>query len=109
MRLNNKTFIVLNEDGEHEYDITVKDTNIGTEITLSLSHSHTWTESVRGEERISLLDDGNGISLSHNVKSIDYGEAFELMLLLNFNRNLDKQAVTSKYRVMEAIPLFEIQ
>jgi len=108
MGLKKKTFVVLNEDGEHEYDISVKDTDEGTEMTLSLSHSHTWTESSRGEERISLLDDGNGILLSHKVKRMDYAEAFELMLLLNFNRNFDKELAGLKYRVMEAIPLFEI-
>jgi hypothetical protein len=107
MGLKNRTFIVLNEDGEHEYDITVEDTDEGTKMTLSLSNSQTWTESSRGEKRMTLLDNGNGIYLNHKVKHMDYAEAFELMLLLNFNRNVGNQS-ESKYSVMEAIPLFEI-
>ena len=84
-----RTFIIMdtaNEDGyRHDYDVTVELTDDGTLYTMYRSKNNYWDESVRGEKVMSILDDGDGITISPKVgKNLDYAETAELFALLSF-------------------------
>jgi len=63
----------------------------GTRYTLRRSHGACWLEHVRGEELLSAVDDGNGVKLSEKLKSLNYAEFTELLLLLTFIKNHDNR------------------
>lgn len=75
------------EDGDydHNYDIVVKETKKGKEISLYYSSNVVWDDSVRSSHLLTLIDSGNSIKIKRVGKTIDYVEAFALRLLLNFN------------------------
>lgn len=74
------------EDGyNHDYDVTVEYTDAGTVYTMYKSRNHYWDQSVRGQKCITVIDDGNGITINPRTsKSLDYAETAELFAMLSF-------------------------
>ena len=107
--MNDKqTYMVLNHEGVHEYDIVKESTDEGEKITLFRSNNPMWTEQVKGEKIMSLINDGNKINFDRKFKSLDYAELFELRLLLNFEQQTDDNPLNrKKHRVIENKTLFE--
>jgi hypothetical protein len=108
--MNDKqTYMVLNHEGVHEYDIVKELTDEGDKITLFRSNNPTWTEQAKGEKILSLVNDGNEIKFDRKFKSLDYSELFELRLLLNFEQQTDVCPINrKKYRIIENKHLFEV-
>ena len=103
-----QTYMVLDHEGVHEYDIVKKSTDKGEEITLFRSNNSTWTEQAKGEKIMSLVNNGDGINFDRKFKSLDYTELFELRLLLNFEQQIDNNSLNrKKYRIVEDKTLFE--
>jgi hypothetical protein len=99
-----RKFIVLNKELEYEYDITVEETDKGIKTTLFKSSSSVWSESAKGEETLSMLNDGNGIKFSHKIgKKLNYNELTELRLLLDFENDIDTELNKDGYKVLEEI------
>ena len=97
-----RKFIVLNKEREYEYDITVEETDNGIKTTLFNSSSAIWSESVKGKEIISMLNDGNDIKFSHKLgKKLDYAELAELRLLLIFENGIDTELNQDEYKILE--------
>ena len=85
------------EFGKHEYDIIVNDTDKGTKYSLIRSQAAHWTENVRGETAVALLDDGDNLKLSKHIKRLmDYGIVSELFILLSFI-NKESSSSTNRY------------
>ncbi len=73
------------EYGRHEYDIHVKDTSKGTKYSLIRSMAGHWSDNVRGEKSVSILDTGDDMIISKNVTNIlDYALSAELFILMSF-------------------------
>ncbi len=71
-------------DGNYDYDYSVEATEGGMVHILFRSNNETWTSHVRGEEALSITDNGNGFVFNHGrpKKEMDYSDAFELSVLL---------------------------
>jgi len=87
--MSKKTFIIMdtaNEDGySHDYDVTVELTDEGTLYTMYYSRNHYWNEDLRGEQIMSILDDGDGYTVNPKFgKNMDYAEMAELFAMLSF-------------------------
>jgi hypothetical protein len=103
-----KNYFVSNVDGEHEYTITIEDTDDGVLTTLYRSKSTVWSESIRGEFILSMLNTGDGVKLNKKFKKLDYSELFELRLLLNFENKCDTDLNRDSYIVNEVNLFFEV-
>jgi hypothetical protein len=72
-----KIYLVFNVVGNHEYTITKKNSAKGEVTTLFRSLSSDWTEAVRGEKVLKMIDSGNGVTFDREMQSLDYSELAE--------------------------------
>lgn len=97
-----KNFIVLDNEGEHDYDISVEEIDGITKTTLSRSSGYMWSKSVKGEEILSMSNDGNEITFSKKIdKTLNYEELLQLRLLLVFENKSDTELNQDNYRIIE--------
>jgi hypothetical protein len=81
------------ENGRHEYDIHVEDTDRGTKYSLIRSQAGHWSDSAKGQTVVAILDDGDDMTLSkHVTKRLRYDLAAELFILMSF---INKQGFTN--------------
>ena len=81
------------ENGRHEYDIHVENTNLGTKYSLVRSQAGHWSDSAKGKTVVAILDDGDDMTLSkHVTKRLGYDVASELFILMSF---INKQSFTN--------------
>ena len=76
----------------HEYDIIVDMNEEGIEVTtLYRSHNDIWSESIRGEEIVYLIDTGETMIFPKKIFSGDvgYDKFAELFVLLSFLNRTD--------------------
>ena len=106
---NKQTYMVINHEGEHEYDIVKKLTDKGHKISVYRSNDKIWLSHARGEKIMSITDDGNGIKFDTKIKELDYAELVVLRLLINFEHQTDANpANREKYRIIEDKTLIEL-
>jgi hypothetical protein len=103
-----KIYLVFNVVGNHEYTITKKNSAKGEVTTLFRSLSSDWTEAVRGEKVLKMIDSGNGVTFDREMQSLDYSELAELQILLRFNQKVDKAYSDETWRIIESKHFFEI-
>ncbi len=97
-----KKFIVIDVDGEYEYDIIVDETDEGTLFSLYLSNGNQWNEHAKGMFCISMLDTGNGVKFNPELSEMDYSQLNYIRLLTNLEVELDNNPRTKdKYSVIE--------
>jgi hypothetical protein len=97
-----KNFIVRDNEGEHEYDISVEKIDGVTKTTLSRSTGFMWTKSHKGEEIISMSDNGDEITFNKKIdKTLNYEELSQLRLLLNFENKTDTELNQDNYKIIE--------
>lgn len=81
------------ENGRHEYDIHVEETNGGTKYSLIRSKAGHWSEHAQEKTVCAILDDGDGYKLSkHITRNLGYDTAAELFILMSF---INKQGFTN--------------
>ncbi len=81
------------ENGRHEYDIHVEETDRGTKYSLIRSKAGHWSEHAQDEKVCAILDDGDGYKLSkHITRNLGYDTAAELFILMSF---INKQGFTN--------------
>ncbi len=79
---------------QHEYDIIVKETDLGTKLTLKYAKNKIWLERLRGKKIISILDTGDGVIIEGcSNENFGYDDLFCLRLLLNFHTHLSKNEI----------------
>jgi len=86
-----KTYRVINTENDHgeihEYNITVDINDNGHEvITLTRTFNNNWSQHVRGEELIKIIDTGNKMVFPKKMFSGDVGyDSFaELHIIMSF-------------------------
>lgn len=85
-----KQYRVLNTETDaetHEYTITVDmNSNGHQEITLFRSKNDTWSEYAKGEQRIKLIDTGDGMVFPKRMFAGDagYDDLAELYIIMSF-------------------------
>lgn len=96
--MNYKKYMVLDHDGNHDYDLTVETTNEGELFCLSHSNGDQWTEHTKGTLALSMVDTGNGYQFDRKLKNLDYSIAFCVRLLLNFEVEIHDQNPANKLK-----------
>jgi|NOAtaT_7_FD_contig_41_865726_length_1148_multi_3_in_0_out_0_2 hypothetical protein len=90
-------------DGNHEYDITVHQTDESTSYEMRYSNSPIWSSHTRGEHILSATDHGNGIKFTEKIKrSMDYDNFTELRVLMNFIQDFDGN-ISQEYKTFKQI------
>ena len=100
-----KKYVVLS-DGEHEYDIIETYNKKGHRVLkLFYSQASFWNSNIRGTLSLKMVDTGNGVRFSKNVKSMDYGELAEIRLLINFNKSTSENSAerNAKYEIYSKV------
>lgn len=73
------------ENGRHEYDIHVEQTNRGIKYSLIRSKAEHWSDSAKDKKVCAIIDSGDGIRLSkHITEDLGYDTAAELFILMAF-------------------------
>ena len=90
-----KVYRVMNsypgeENGRHEYDIHVEETNNGIKYSLIRSQAGHWSDSAKSKTVVAILDNGDELVLSKHIKQrIGYDVAAELFILMSFINKQD--------------------
>ena len=83
-----KTAKVIDQDDDNiEYNIFEEDVNEGVEYSIARTKSIVWSTNVREEIVLTVVDDGNGLIFSNDLKTMDYDIAHCLKLLLFYIDN----------------------
>jgi hypothetical protein len=106
--MEKKIYLVFNVAGNHEYTIKKRRTAKGEVTILFRSLSSDWTEAVRGEKVLKMIDSGNGVTFDREIQSLDYSELAELQILLRFIQKVDKAYSDETWRIIESKDFFEI-
>lgn len=107
--IERKEFMVLDEEGQHEYTIIVDDDGEAKKYSLYTSSGIQWSEEYRNKLQLSIIDNGNGLILNRSIKKLDYSELLHLRLLIDFENNFDSNSQNKfKYRIIEIKSLFEL-
>jgi hypothetical protein len=104
----NKLYLVLDQKNDNvEYTIHVpEDEDI---YVLRRSSSSTWSEDVRDEVILTILDSGNGLKLKWETKPnkvLDYSQVVELTIMLNFVNNVSR--MPNKYNIVDSDDIVEV-
>ena len=84
-----KRYIVLNEDNEHEYDLTIETRGDEEKTSLSASNSGVWMDAIKGTMLMEMIDNGHNITFSKNLKNkMEYDEAHYVRTLLKIREQM---------------------
>ncbi len=104
-----KEYMVLDQDGQHEYTIVVEDTDKGEKFSLFTSNGSQWNDHAKGELQLAMTNDGNGCTFDRKLKKMDYSELLYVRLLVNFENQTDKNQLNrEKYRIIEMKNFLEL-
>jgi len=103
-----KTYMVIDHEGEHEYNIVVKKTKKdNTKYSIYRSKSANWHQP--GEFIMSITSTDDGIKFNTPIKSLAWDDLECLRLLINFDREIDDNPMNKiKHKIIEDKVLFEI-
>lgn len=102
--LSSKKYILLNEEGNNEYDI-IEDELEGykTNYSIHYSNNEMWSDHIKGKMIYSILNDNDdNIIFNESIKLVNYCNADYLRILLNFIID------SGKYKVIETKIIKEI-
>jgi hypothetical protein len=109
MKDSTNKYMVLNNNGEHEYDIIVKETKKGVRITLYSSNNKVWASDARNEKLLSALNTGNEMIFDRKFKRLDYSELFALRLLLKFENKFDTELNQDNFTIIPVKNVIDIK
>lgn len=105
----NKTYLVFDHEGVHEYNIIVEKSSEGTRYSIFASNGSSWFDHIKGNLLFSMLDHGDGIKFDKKLKNIEYDVAFYLRFLLDLDLFLDTNEVNKKkHKVVEFDNIIEL-
>lgn len=100
--------MVINEKGEHEYNIIVtEETNYGRKYVLLSSNSPIWNEPHRNKVFLTMTDNGNGFVFDRDLKTVGYDVAMYVKILLTFDSKTFA-SVENKFKIIEENAILEI-
>ena len=101
-----KKFIVISDDGQHDYNVIIVDTDKGKEYSIFYSEGSQWHTHVKGELILKMTNTGDGVVFDRKIgKNMDYHELLPLHILLTMERCIDPQG---KYQIIEDKSIIEI-
>lgn len=104
-----KEYMVIDNEGVHEYTIIVEETKEGERFSLYTSNGSQWNAHARNMLCLSFVNDGNGIKFDRKLKELDYSELLYVRLLVNFEHQTDRNELNrDKYRAVELKTLLEL-
>lgn len=95
-----REFLVINEKGQHEFDILVITESSRNTYKLFSSDNSLWAESFRKQLLLTMEDTGDGFKFNRSLDNIGYDVAQNLHILLSFDMKvftLDK----SNFKIIE--------
>ena len=111
MNSNNKTtrtFMVINQKGEHDYNITVSEQDTyGRTYELRTSNGPQWSESAKDKLLLTMKDTGNGIEFDRQIKFAEYDFATYMRLLLTFDNKVFSSS-EEKFKIIEQAAIIEL-
>ena len=97
-------YYVTNQKDNVEYIITEVEVATGVEFSLFRSNSDEWSDHVKNELVVSIIDTGNGFVFSNKLsKTLDYSEAAELLILLTAMSKVDNLMEVYKISKLQEI------
>jgi hypothetical protein len=95
---------VIMIDDEYEYDLFVDKVKDTTTYVLFYSQSQAWSSNTRGTQAMKMIDDGNGVKFTKNLKVMDYIDYAQARILMNFaqassTNRAELESVTNVYSV----------
>lgn len=103
-----KSYMVINEQDEYEYDLIVKKTiKNASKFELYASNNSTWTEHAKGELLLAIKDTGNGIIFDRKIQKSDYATAEHIRIVLMFMHDVI-ETIKNKYKFVEKVVTIEI-
>ena len=104
-----KEYMVVDQEGLHEYTIVVENTDKGERFGLFTSNGSQWYDHAKEELQLAMTNDGNGCTFDRKIKKMDYSELLHVRLLVNFENQTDKHELNrEKYKIIEMKTLLEI-
>jgi hypothetical protein len=97
-----KLFLVLDETG-HNVEYTIEVPSDEDVYFMRRSRSGSWSENVKGELILTVLDSGDGFRFKWQEgknKVLDYAQTIELNIMLNFLN--DTSRMPNRYSIVDA-------
>lgn len=107
MEQYNKKYIALNQEGEHEFNITVEVIDKGTKYSIFASNNDIWTEQTKNELLLSMIDTGDDIKFDRRIRTMDYEVVQYVRILLQLEVFLDTN-LKDKYKLIEENVIIEL-
>ena len=111
MNFNDKTkrkFMVINEKGEHEYNIIVsEETSYGRTYELISSEDERWNTQYKNKLLLTMTDTGNGIQFDRDVRYPDYSLTMYMRILLTFDSKIFSP-IENKFKIIEEASIIEL-
>lgn len=109
MLSKNKLFLVLGKDG-HDVEYTIHVPADEDIYVMRRSNSATWSDHVRDEVILTVLNSGDGYKIKwenkSNSKLLDYSQVVELTIMLNFINQTD--SIPNKYTLVDVDDIVDI-
>ena len=94
-------YAIISDNGSHEFDIQVINTEHSATYSMYRSQSDIWT--VPGEHILTITDDGEDMHFNPKLKKkIDYGFFSEVNILLDFINKHDKN-LSPSYEIYQKV------
>lgn len=101
MKKNKEKYKVFAKDGQHEYDIVVKNCKKGKKFSIFLSNGEQWHDSAKGKLELTMLDTGEGVIFTPSLGEIGYDQLTNVRLLMGLERKLDSNPMNrEKYKAI---------
>lgn len=103
-----RKFMVINEKGEHEFNIVVnEETSYGRKYEFLASNNLIWSESYRDKVLLTMTDTGNGFTFDRDIKTVGYDLGLYLKILLTFESKTFAVS-ENKFKIIEENAILEI-
>jgi hypothetical protein len=101
--MKNKTYYVMGGENEHDIEYIIEVPNNEDVIIMKYSDSVTWSQHVRNQKIMEVLNSGDGYRINWTTKPgkvLDYAQIAELTIMLDFLNRFDYSPM--KYKILEA-------
>lgn len=103
-----RKFLVINEKGEHEYNIIVSEENqYGKKYELISSENEIWNIPYRNKVLLTMTDTRDGFTFDRDVKTVGYDLGLYLKILLVFESKTFA-ASENKFKIIEEDAIIEL-
>lgn len=103
-----RKFLVVNQKGEHEYNIIVTQENqYGKKYELMSSDNQMWNKPYRNKLLLAMNDTGNGMKFDREIHNVGYDMAMYVRILLEFD-NKAFSSIESRFKIIEEDTIIEI-